>query len=181
MKQMQNNLKGRAPLPGRGVSRAVCEVVQGLGGGDMPTIRKYLPAALTSGAKMPTNKQLKCSLDNNVYRGYLMKSHSSGTVIYNIAPLEYYKVRREHRASQDRKLHRDHLGVVGLAAAQKAIVRKQKPLTWAPIEKMTVVPPEITDRRRSYIPDTGPWGPLVLITIGSVWGFAIGMAVFYLT
>ena len=85
------SIKGKAPLPKRGIIRAVVETVQGLGGATEGQVYKYLPASITNSNQVITHKKLKAALISGVYRGYLV--HDPDNDHYKLAPLAYYQAR----------------------------------------------------------------------------------------
>jgi hypothetical protein len=97
-----------APLPKRGLLKAVFDTIEGLGGASEQEVYKYLPAAITVSNQVVTHKKLKASLVSGVYRGFLI--HDSANHKYRIAPMSYYKARMEyidnleHQHTQPRRM-----------------------------------------------------------------------------
>jgi hypothetical protein len=81
----------RAPLPKRGIIRAVVETVQGLGGATEQQVYKYLPASILKSDQVITHKKLKSALISGVYRGYLV--HDPKLNQYKLAPMSYFQER----------------------------------------------------------------------------------------
>jgi hypothetical protein len=90
-----------APRPNkRGITQAVWDTLDTLGGGTFFQISKYMPAALVQEKKI-TRKQLAVALDNGVRRGYFVKGPKG---YYNIAPKDYWDARDWYRNKSHKKL-----------------------------------------------------------------------------
>lgn len=84
----------RAPSPTRkGLMRAIYETVDALGGASRHQIEKYLPAAIDDIKGLVRRKQLDRAIYSCVYDGYLI--HNPDNDRYYVAPIDYYKARRE--------------------------------------------------------------------------------------
>ena len=93
--------KKLAPKPRAGLSQAVYETIEGLGGGTEAQIRKYLPTCITRTSQVINKKRLHTALTNCKYRGFIV--HNPKTDNYSIAPISYYEVRQAHLNDMDAK------------------------------------------------------------------------------
>lgn len=94
MKLIDGTSGKRAPSPARkGLMRAIYDTVDALGGASKQQIRKYLPAAIDDISGLVSTKKLDRAIYSSVYDGYLI--HNPDNDKYFIAPIDYYKSRRD--------------------------------------------------------------------------------------
>jgi hypothetical protein len=85
----------KAPLPQRGVSKALYETVESMAGpATFREVWDLLPAAIDSSSQIGTKKKILQSLQGMVYRGYFVHDENGGR--WNIAPLSYYEARQQY-------------------------------------------------------------------------------------
>lgn len=93
------NLSTHAPSPRKGtIAAAIYEVVRDLGGATMKDIKKYYPTK--PGVKQIDQRRIEANTGLAVERGYLISDHTQDVVKYRIAPIEYFRARKNKRHQQ---------------------------------------------------------------------------------
>ena len=119
---------GKAPLPNKGLTKAVCECVDALGEATASEVRRMLPAAITDGSQIVSMRKLEKTLYNAKYRGYLI--HNPKTDTYKRAPMAYYEARVEQCTRQQRESYARRL--LGKARRKPQPVMQPRPFWhWA--------------------------------------------------
>jgi hypothetical protein len=95
LKAIDGTKTTKAPAPKRGLSLAIFETIDGLGGATLAQVKRYLPAAITETNQVASPKKLLTALQNGIYRGYFI----SDGKIFRIAPRSYYNARQAYMNS----------------------------------------------------------------------------------